>query len=217
MGLKPLLIAISLLVALPGNAAEVSPCVPDNDLMHQSVLIQKQGHGKGSGILYRPSVVLTNKHVVEDIEKVWIYIPRLQQSVSATVLYQQSPPDIAVLQLAEDISDTRSLEVQEKLEKGQELRLVGMPFAKPHLLNVVSGVYNYPVKMQHSTSGKPENMNITLSDWAYAGDSGGAYFTCEGELAGIHFGNQGHKNKPKNAFAVNGFGVNQALKKAGIE
>jgi S1-C subfamily serine protease len=192
-------------------------CVDKQELKNQAVLIQKQGHGKGSGILYNPTTVLTNKHVIEDIEKVWVYVPRLQKSISATVLYSLSPPDIAVLHLAEEIPETHFLEVEDTLTKGQNLILVSMPFGKPHLLDTVIGNYNHPVKLQGALEGKSENMNISLSDWAFAGDSGGAYFTCEGLLAGIHFGNQGHKNKPNNAFAVNGLGIIKALKKADIQ
>lgn len=205
------------LLVQPVLAEKFTDCVDKNELMHQAVLIQKQGYGKGSGILYNPTTVLTNKHVIEDINKVWVYIPRLQESISATVLYSLSPPDIAVLKLAKEVPETHFLEVEDKVNKGQELILISMPFGKPHLLDAVNGTYNYPVKLKGAPKGKSENMNITLSDWAFSGDSGGAYFTCDGLLAGIHFGNQGHKNKPSNAFAVNGYGILQALKKAGIE
>jgi S1-C subfamily serine protease len=191
-------------------------CIDSKKLMQQSVLIQKQGHGKGSGILYNPEIVLTNQHVIKDIEKVWVYIPRIQKSISASVLHSASPPDIAVLKLSEKVPETDSLKVADNIEKEQKLTLVSMPFGKPHLLDAVEGVYKTPIKLKGSLKGKPENMNITLTDWAFAGDSGGAYFTCEGLLAGIHFGNQGHKNKPSNAFAVNGYGILTALKKAGI-
>ena len=211
-----LLLFFSLVLLLTPLFCYAENCIAKKDLLNKAVLIQKQGHGKGSGILYSPSIVLTNKHVINDIDKVWVYIPHLQKSISATVLYSSVPPDIAVLKLSDPVFKVKTLDIEEHLNKGQKITFVGMPFGKPHLLNAISGIYNYPVKLKNAPAGKAENMNINLDDWAYSGDSGGGYFTCDGKLAGIHFGNQAHKNKPSNAFAVNGLGIVNALKSSKI-
>lgn len=191
------------------------PCMAEQNLLASAALIQKEGRGKGSGVLYQDNIVITNHHVVEDIPKIWVHIPRTNQQVQAEVLFSTPKPDIAILKLEESIEGTRKVDLARRAHKREELRLVSFPFAEKHRLGAVQARFNNMARFKSDT--RLLYFNALLSDWAFAGDSGGGFYNCKGQLVGINFGNLALKGTPEHVYAVNMRAIEDALRAAGIE
>jgi S1-C subfamily serine protease len=204
---------LSLLISQTSLAKEV--CMHNQDIMASAALIQKEGRGKGSGVLYQDDIVLTNHHVIEDIAKIWVHVPRTNQQVEAEVLYSTPKPDIAVLKLKTPILDTRKIDIARRAHKREELRLVSFPFAEKHRLGTVQARFNNMARFKSDT--RLLYFNALLSDWAFAGDSGGGFYNCKGQLVGLNFGNLALKGTPEHVYAVNMRAIEDALRAAGIE
>lgn len=204
---------LSLLVSQTSLANEA--CVSDQELMSSAALIQKEGRGKGSGVLYQGDIVLTNHHVVTDIPKIWVHIPRTDQQIEAEVLFSTPKPDIAVLKLKEPVTDTKKVGLARRASKREELRLVSFPFAEKHRLGAVQARFNNMARFKSDT--RLLYFNALLSDWAFAGDSGGGFYNCKGQLVGINFGNLALKGTPEHVYAVNMRAIEDALRASGIE
>ena len=206
---------LSILIFSPSLWA--SECVSNNTLKERMVLIEKYSRGKGSGVLYGGTTVLTNRHVIEDIEIPWVWIPTLQKSIRADVIYQAAPleADFAILKLRERVPSTSIIPLSSNPEKGEELRTAGFPFGQKHKLSTIAGKYQQRAKTKGMTH--PDAMLTLLDeDQTYSGDSGGGIFNCAGELSGIHFGNQAHIGKPRNSFGVHISAVKRILKEHNI-
>lgn len=210
-----LLLSTILSLCISQVAVASKPCMNNQDLMASAALIQKEGRGKGSGVLYQDNIVLTNHHVIEDISKVWVHIPRTNQQIEAEVLYSTPKPDIAVLKLKEPVAESRKIDLARGAHKREELRLVSFPFAEKHRLGTVQARFNNMARFKSDT--RLLYFNALLSDWAFAGDSGGGFYNCKGQLVGLNFGNLALKGTPEHVYAVNMRAIEDALRAAGIE
>ncbi len=194
-----------------------SECASDSTLKERIVLIEKYSRGKGSGVLYDGTTVLTNRHVIEDVEIPWVWIPTVQKSIRADVIYQAAPleADFAILKLRERVPNTSIIPLSPPPKKGEELRTAGFPFGQKHKLSTIAGKYQQRAKTKGMTH--PDAMLTLLDeDQTYSGDSGGGIFNCAGELSGIHFGNQAHIGKPRNSFGVHISAIQRILKEHNI-
>lgn len=143
----------------------------------------------GSGFLLSESgLIVTNWHVVESRSNVDVYLPSIDQTLSAKVLLKDSKNDITLLQLKDfnyyeyfkqsipySITDSRNLKV------GQETFTLGFPLSQilgrtPKLstgiINSLYGIVDDPRLIQISNPIQP-------------GNSGGPLFNMSGELVGI--------------------------------
>jgi S1-C subfamily serine protease len=188
-------------------------CVKEEQLKKRMVLIEKFNRGKGSGVLYGGTTVLTNRHVIEDVDMPWVWVPKLQKSIRADILYQapDKEADFAILKLRERVPNISILPLSKAPQKGEALNTLGFPFGKKYKLSAVTGTFKERIKIKGMTH--PDAMLTVLShDQTHSGDSGGGIFNCAGELAGIHFGNQAHIGKPKNSFGVHVSAIKRILK-----
>lgn len=204
---------LSLLLSQTALAEDA--CVSNQDLMASAALIQKEGRGKGSGVLYQDNIVLTNHHVITDIPKIWVHVPRTNQQIEAEVLFSTPKPDIAVLKLKEPVAGTKKIDLARRAHKREELRLVSFPFAEKHRLGAVQARFNNMARFKSDT--RLLYFNALLSDWAFAGDSGGGFYNCKGQLVGLNFGNLALKGTPEHVYAVNMRAIEDALRASGIE
>ncbi len=214
--MKPFMIALSLaLTTFTHTAHSADSCVHEKDLLASAALIQKEGRGKGSGVVYQGDIVLTNHHVIADIPKVWVHIPRTDQVIEAEVLHATPKPDIAVLKLKEKVKDAKELHLARRAHRREELRLVSFPFAEKHRLGAVQARFNNFARFKSDS--RLLYFNALLSDWGFAGDSGGGFYNCKGQLVGINFGNLALKGTPEHVYAVNMRAIEDALRAAGVE
>jgi len=201
---------------LSGNAvAEPANCVSKKTLLDRAALIEQYSRGKGSAVLYESDLVLTNHHVIEDVEKPWVFIPKLQRSISATVVYSTPKPDIAILRLNEKVPNVEKLTLGRNVTPAQQLRFVSFPFGDKSRLGVTNALFNSNVRF--SKDMKTLYFNAFLADWAYAGDSGGPFFNCKGDVMGLNFGNLVLQGEPEHIYGVNARALEDALKAAGLE
>lgn len=200
-----------------GTLYSAEACAPDAQIQNRLVLIEKYSRGKGSGVLYGGTTVLTNRHVVEDIDIPWVWVPALQKSIRADVVYlaPHKEADLAILKLRERVIGTAILPLAPSLQAGEELKVTGFPFGKKHKLSTVTGTLKSKAKTQ-GMSHADIMLTELHNDQTHSGDSGGGVFNCKGELAGIHFGNQAHIGKPKNSFSVHADALRRILKAQGI-
>lgn len=208
---------IILFLILAAPQAWGSDCVSDNTLQKRMVLIEKYSRGKGSGVLYGGTTVITNRHVVEDVEIPWVWVPALQKSIRADVIYQAGPKeaDLAILKLRERVPSTSILPLASGTTVDETLRVSGFPFGEKHKLSTTAGTFKKRAKTPDMAT--PDLMLTLLSsDQTFSGDSGGGIFNCAGKLAGIHFGNQAHIGKPRNSYGVHVSTLKRILQKLSI-
>tara|TARA_R110000868_G_scaffold218576_2_gene469385 strand:- start:306792 stop:307445 length:654 start_codon:yes stop_codon:yes gene_type:complete len=210
-----LLLTLLSFIALSGVANAKQTCVDDASIIKSAALIQKEGRGKGSGVIYQKDIVLTNHHVIADIPQIWVYFPQTDTQVEATVLYSSPKPDIAVLKLKQPQEAATELTLARKAIKRENLKLVSFPFAEKHRLGAVQARFNNMARFKSDT--RLLYFNALLSDWAYAGDSGGAFFNCKGEVVGLNFGNLALKGTPEHVYGINMRAIQDALNAADVE
>lgn len=203
------------LCAFANVAYAKQACVHNADLMANAALIQKEGRGKGSGVIYQNDIILTNHHVINDIEKIWVYLPKYDKEVEAKVIYSAPKPDIAVLQLKAPLTDAKPITLARSAIKRENLTLVSFPFGEKHRLGAIQARFNNMARFKSDT--RLLYFNALLSDWAFAGDSGGPFFNCKGELAGLNFGNLALKGMPEHVYAINMRAIEDALNAAKIK
>lgn len=209
------ILATLLIALLAPIMAVAANCTADSTLKERMVLIEKFSRGKGSGVLFNDRLVLTNNHVVEDIEKIWVWVPQLQRSVAADVLHASASPDIAILRLRESVPNTPRLKLAPALLPETDLRMLGFPFGEKSKLSIADARFQYFARMENMT--EPDIMFSVLDDgWSFAGDSGGGVFTCDGKLAGIHFANRALDGKQNHVYAVNARALERILKSLNI-
>jgi S1-C subfamily serine protease len=207
---------LGLVLTFSSSTAEARrACVAQPEITKHAALIEKEGKGVGSGVLYENDIVITNHHVVNTIDKIWVHIPEVDKDYSATILYKSKRPDIAILKLNEKVEGIKPLSLTRSVLKKEVLRLVSFPFGRKDLLGSTQARFNSLARL--NADSRMLYMNATLADWAYGGDSGGPLFNCRGEIVGIVFGNLVTKGMPEHIYAVNFRALEDALKAAGIE
>lgn len=209
-------LAIALCIAFTTPAWAAPSCMSDANLMASAALIQKEGRGKGSAVLYQDDIVITNHHVISDIgENIWVYIPKIDKQIKAKVLYATPKPDLAILKLEQPVPDARKITLARGAEKRESMKLVSFPFGERHRLGAVHARFNNMARFTSDT--RLLYFNALLADWAFAGDSGGGFYNCKGQLVGINFGNLALKGTPEHVYGVNMRAVQDALNTAGVE
>ncbi|MFT7433715.1 MAG: S1-C subfamily serine protease [Alphaproteobacteria bacterium] len=203
------------ILAFTNTAQAAQTCLHDAELMSSAALILKEGNGKGSGVLYEDDIVLTNHHVIADITQIWVHIPKTNKQVQATVLYSSPKPDIAVLKLNKPVEGVKPLTLARRAIKRENLKLVSFPFGEKHRLGAVQARFNNMARFKSDT--RLLYFNALLSDWAFAGDSGGPFFNCKGEIVGLNFGNLALKGTPEHVYAVNMRAIEDALNAASVK
>lgn len=141
--------------------------------------------GKGSGVIYRSDgYVLTNNHVVEGAEEVWVTLQD-NRSFSARVVGTYAPADLAVLKIDATDLPVLPLADSDAAEVGSWVLAVGNPLELG--ATVTAGI----------VSAKGRDIDIIQDSYAIEsfiqtdavvnpGNSGGALVDVEGRLLGIN-------------------------------
>ena len=147
----------------------------------KSIALVSGKYATGTGFLVRPSVLVTNAHVLalERIEEVVVTFPAQKVSMTPELVYEDPQRDLALFAVR---SDLPALEVQSdyKFRRGQEVTVIGNPGVGNKVLeNAVSrGVMSTQVTVEGQTF---YQLNIAVNP----GNSGGPTIDSFGKVIGV--------------------------------
>lgn len=198
-------------------------CVNPESLEKRAVLIEEDEYGRATATLYEDDIVITNHTITWENEeaekKVEVYIPTLGKAYMADIIYSQRSPDISFLKLPIKVPNTKPLDMPISYKKNELLYFVSFTLGSREALAHSKAWYLNDAKFTGDSSSYYYKVNY--ADWALAGDNGGAYYTCDGRLAGINFGNfqltGGDPTLVSNIYAINTRALERAMQKAGIQ
>lgn len=204
-----------VLITTPHAQESPQTCTPNADLEKRTVQILREGRGVGSGVLLDNTHILTAHHVLKNQpnDRIWIRTPHNTNHLIRSSITAISPQaDLTLLTLhptpTEALPPLNPLTLT-SLQPGQDVRHVGYAFGQLHRLGTITGTYKGPQRTSH----QPDiASHVTLNAPAYGGDSGGPLFTCNGNLAGIEFGNRAPEGLPQEAYFITPQSIQALLK-----
>jgi len=146
--------------------------------------------GQGSGIIIRKEgFILTNKHVVENAEKIEVRL-KDGRRFTAVVRGVDAPSDVAVIKIAADDLPVAKLADSSQTRVGEFAIAIGAPFALDY--TVTFG--HVSAKDRSNVMESSEEGPISMTDQAFIqtdaninpGNSGGPLVNIEGEVIGIN-------------------------------
>jgi serine protease Do len=143
--------------------------------------------GQGSGIIIRKDgYILTNRHVVEDAEKIEVRL-KDGRSFKATVRGVDAPSDVAVIKIDAKDLPVAKLADSSKTRVGEFAIAIGAPYALEY--SVTFGhvsAKNRSNIMDASPSGMTDQSFIQTDANINPGNSGGPLVNIDGEVIGIN-------------------------------
>jgi S1-C subfamily serine protease len=156
---------------------------------------KSMGNSFGSGFFIDKKYILTNHHVIEYSNKIFINIPFLgKHNYIAKLTCYSIDNDYAILEILDynNKSDLFKIGDSNKLGQGEKLKVAGFPLGNinPNL-KIVDGVLTgwERNKLQHDTNTNP-------------GMSGGVILNSKNEAVGIHIGVISGKGWTNTAYAI---------------
>ncbi|MDN5918104.1 MAG: trypsin-like peptidase domain-containing protein [Pseudonocardia sp.] len=149
-----------------------------------SVVTVRTGEGLGSGVVYRPDIVLTNQHVVTDAREVTVDYADGRSS-PGVVLATDQVTDLAVIRTARDglpVPEYRT----ELPQPGEPVLAIGSPlgFEGTVTSGIVSGLNR---QIPGSAAQARALVDLIQTDAAISpGNSGGALLDAAGRVVGIN-------------------------------
>jgi S1-C subfamily serine protease len=145
------------------------------------------GEGAGSGaVIDKSGHILTNYHVVEDANKVWVTLPGGKDPYEGEVVGEDADNDIAVLKINAPADELfpLTLGTSENLHVGQRVYTLGNPFGLEGTLT--TGIISNLNRTLPSRSGR-EMKSIIQTDAAMnPGNSGGPLLDTGGRMVGMN-------------------------------
>ncbi len=172
------------------NFFSPSPFFGNPNNSNDSRNTEKRKVGGGSGFIVSSNgMIVTNKHVVEDMQADYTVVTNEGKEYEATVLARHPYLDVAILKIKGKNFPTLILGDSDKLEVGQSAIAIGNPlgeFANSASLGIISGLKRNIEA--GSGFGQTEKLNnIIQTDAAInPGNSGGPLLNIAGEVVGIN-------------------------------
>lgn len=141
-------------------------------------------HGVASGVLVRPEgYVLTNNHVVEDAEQIWVTLPD-KRRFGGQVVGTDPEDDLAIVKIDGGQFPTAPIGNSARLRKGEWVIAIGNPlgFGSTVTVGVVSAERDGPFTVEGKTLRHVIQTDAAINQ----GNSGGALVNFSGELVGIN-------------------------------
>jgi serine protease Do len=137
----------------------------------------------GSGVLIEDGYILTNNHVVENVEEITVHLTN-RHEYKAEIIGRDPKSDIAVLLIdGKDLPEAK-LGDSDKLQVGQWVLAIGNPFSDQLYSTVTHGIIS---ALGRSRVGLVDYEDFIQTDAAInPGNSGGALVNLEGEVIGIN-------------------------------
>ncbi len=168
----------------PGGSAGGTGYADLVDRVEPSVVTVRAGDGVGSGVVYKPDVVITNQHVVQGRDQVRIVYADGTES-GGTVVAADQVTDIAVVR-----TERGNLPVPEYREQlprqGDRAIAIGSPlgFQNSVTSGIISGLHR---EIPGSASRTQSLVDLIQTDASISpGNSGGALLDAQGRVIGIN-------------------------------
>lgn len=149
---------------------------------------QGEQQGIGSGVIFsEDGYVLTNYHVVENVNQVKV-IFSTGQEVSAKVVNYDQDADLAVVKITEDVEMPRVAELgnSDNLKVGEDVIAIGNPLGKEYLGSVTNGIIS-AVNRDVDLNENGQKTNLIQTNAAInPGNSGGPLINASGQVIGIN-------------------------------
>jgi S1-C subfamily serine protease len=142
--------------------------------------------GSGSGFVWDDQGhVVTNFHVIAEGDKFMVSLPN-QKQVEAKLVGREPNKDIAVLKLAESVSDITPVTIgtSRDLQVGQKVIAIGNPFGFDH--TVTKGIVSALGRSMPGAGGVTIRDMIQTDASINPGNSGGPLLDSAGELIGMN-------------------------------
>lgn len=138
----------------------------------------------GSGVHVRDGYILTNNHVVENVEEITVILTN-RHEYDAKIVGRDPQSDIAVIKIVEeDNLPTAPLGDSDELKVGQWVLAIGNPFSDQLYSTVTHGIIS---ALGRSRVGLVDYEDFIQTDAAInPGNSGGALINLKGEVIGIN-------------------------------
>ena len=191
-------------------------CISPSRIKQNAALLEStEGRGLGTGVLYQDDILITTYSNTQKAKNLQAYIPAYDNvSHNLKVLYAHPRPDIAIMKLAEPVSDTIPLTLARKVLRAEPMRFLSFPFNNRKRLGTAGTRLNTLARFTDDT--RLLYFSATLDDWAFYGDNGGIFFNCKGELVGLNFGMINEGKKPELIYGLNMRAIEDALNAAGV-
>ena len=140
----------------------------------------------GSGVIVdaKNGYILTNNHVVEDMDGIKIKLID-KREFEATVIGTDPKTDLAVLRINADEIEDIGLGDSDEIRVGEWVMAVGSPFSENLSHTVTTGIISAIGRSNILNSGSYEDF-IQTDAAINPGNSGGALLNMDGELIGIN-------------------------------
>lgn len=155
----------------------------DNNI---KVFGQIAAQSTGSGIIFdKRGYILTNYHVVENSEKLTVYLPgKPGESIPATLIGADPKTDIAVIKIEVQNLPVAKLGDSSKVRAGSMAIAIGNPLGQELAGSITVG---YISAVNRKVSVDDKTFNVLQTDAAINhGNSGGALCNINGEVIGIN-------------------------------
>ncbi|MDD4212967.1 MAG: trypsin-like peptidase domain-containing protein [Bacilli bacterium] len=145
----------------------------------------------GSGAIYYKTVagevftyrVLTNHHVIEDADRVKVYLGYLDQEIQGTVLKSNADYDLAIVEFSSTIDFTPLvLGSMDDVHIGDFVVAIGNPTGYEYFGSVTLGVISHGDRTMSSTTAHLIQHDAAINP----GNSGGPLFSLNGHIIGIN-------------------------------
>jgi S1-C subfamily serine protease len=144
-----------------------------------------EGAGSGS-VLDKQGHILTNYHVVEDANKVWVTLPGGKDPFEGEIIGQDPDNDIAVLKINAPPEDLYPVPIgaSENLRVGQRVYTLGNPFGLEGTLT--TGIISNLNRTLPSRNGRDMKSIIQTDAAMNPGNSGGPLLDTGGRMIGMN-------------------------------
>ena len=139
--------------------------------------------GFGSGVIVDPrGFILTNNHVVQEADEIYVILPGTKKELKAEVVGADPPTDVAVIKVEGDGLPVASLGNSDSVKVGDWVLAVGNPFGLTQ--TVTSGIIS---AVGRANVGIADYEDFIQTDAAInPGNSGGPLVNLKGEVIGIN-------------------------------
>lgn len=148
------------------------------------------GKSVGTGIILSESgYVVTNYHVIEDAEDIYVWLYGNDTPVEATVIGYTEMDDIAVIKINKTGLRPATFAKSSQCRVGERVYAVGTPEGDEFGWSVTQGIISCPlreIKIYKKDGSLEKKMNVVQTDASVnPGNSGGPLINVRGEVVGI--------------------------------
>lgn len=163
------------------------------DFMDSVVIIKSTlatGQSVGTGIILSESgYIVTNHHVIEDAEDIYVWLYGNDTPIKAMVIGYKEMDDIAVIKINKTGLRAATFAKSSECRVGERVYAIGTPEGDEFGWSVTQGIISCPlreIKIYREDSTLEKKMNVVQTDASVnPGNSGGPLINARGEVVGI--------------------------------